>query len=88
MKSTLWSWTLSKRSAIKVFVITVGIPLLQIIQGAIPGWNIDPTLKLAISTFITLSIQNYCTDGVKAAQEKIAVATAKAAKPKENIGDV
>ncbi len=79
MKNSLgkWDW-------IKGFILGVGTPVLYLLQGLIPGWNIDPILKVALSATATYLIKNYFTDDVKVAQRVIADAQKREA---ANIGN-
>jgi len=42
---------------LKGAVLFVGTPLIYLLQELIPGWNLDPIVKAAISAFLTYIIQ-------------------------------
>jgi hypothetical protein len=40
-------------------ILAVGAPVLYLLQELIPGWNVDPIVKVALSALITYLIKNY-----------------------------
>ncbi len=65
MKSTMFS--LKKRDWLKSLVMAIGAPLVYWIQSIIPGLDLSPEVKVAISAFLTYIAKNFLTDDTKTA---------------------
>lgn len=52
-------FSLKLRDYIKGFMMAIGTPVLYFIQEAIPGYNLDPIVKIAISAGITYLLKNF-----------------------------
>ena len=50
---------LSKFDLFKGFIVFVGTPVLYLLQDQIPGWNVNPLLKAAISAAVTYLLKNF-----------------------------
>lgn len=46
---------------LKGLIMAVGTPLLYLAQEMIPGWDVDPFVKAALSAGVTYLIKNYFT---------------------------
>lgn len=75
MKSTMFSLKVS--DFWKSLIMAVGTPILYWLQTLIPGWNIPPELKAAISAGITYIVKNFLSDDTKAAVKTVNEAGAK-----------
>lgn len=49
---------------IKGFIMAVGTPVLYFVQELIPGWDVDPIVKIALSAGVTYLTKNFF-DGPK-----------------------
>lgn len=52
-------FSLKARDFIKGLIMGVGTPVLYFLQEAIPGYNLDPLAKIAISAAVTYLIKNF-----------------------------
>lgn len=50
-------WKVNVTEWLKGAGLFVGTPVLYLLQEIIPGWNIDPIFKAAISAFLTYILQ-------------------------------
>lgn len=55
----------------KGFIMAIGTPVFYMLQEMIPGWNVDPLIKAALSAGVTYLIKNFFTDNVKEAENTI-----------------
>lgn len=62
-------FSLNWRDAVQAFILAVGTPLLYWVQEAIPGWNIPPAAKVALSAAVMYLIKNFFRDDTKVAQK-------------------
>lgn len=46
-------------------ILAIGTPVLYVLQEMIPGYDLNPLLKVAISALITYLIKNFFTDKPK-----------------------
>lgn len=52
-------FSLKLRDFLKSFFMAVGTPVLYFLQEAIPGYNLDPLAKIAISAAVSYLIKNF-----------------------------
>lgn len=52
-------FALKWRDFLRGFIMSVGTPVIYALQELIPGWNIDPILKIAISAGLTYLLKNF-----------------------------
>lgn len=69
MKSTMFS--LKKRDWLKSLILFIGAPLVYWVQTLIPGLNLPPEIKVAISAGLTYLAKNYLTNDVATANKVI-----------------
>lgn len=62
---------LKTRDFLKGLIMAIGTPVLYMVQEMVPGWNIDPIYKAAISAAATYLLKNFLTDDVAAAKKVI-----------------
>lgn len=61
--TTSKQFTLGLSDGLKSFFIAIATPVLYILQELIPGWNVSPILKAAISATIAYLLKNFLTPG-------------------------
>ena len=47
------------RDGLRGLIMAVGTPVIYAVQELIPGWEIDPVLKIAISAGLTYLLKNF-----------------------------
>jgi hypothetical protein len=49
------------KDTLKAFILAVGTPVLYLVQEKIPGWNVDPYVKVALAAGVSYLIKNFFT---------------------------
>jgi len=47
------------RDGLRGLILAVGTPVLYAVQELIPGWEIDPILKIAVSALVAYLLKNF-----------------------------
>ena len=47
------------RDGLRGLILAIGTPVIYAVQELIPGWDIDPILKIAISAGLTYLLKNF-----------------------------
>lgn len=61
--TTSKQFQLNLSDGVKSFIIAIATPVIYMLQELIPGWNISPILKAAISATLAYLLKNFLTPG-------------------------
>jgi hypothetical protein len=53
--------SLNWKDTLKAFILAVGTPVLYLVQEKIPGYNVDPYVKVALAAGVSYLLKNFFT---------------------------